>query len=153
MTMHSAKGLEFDHVYLAGLEEGFLPHASALDEDDAIEEERRLCYVAMTRARKSLVLTAAEQRVVFGETRDRITSRFVDEIPAQHLVRIGAGSGKAAAKPMSGGGAAAQRADTNRLKTGTRVERGQPLMQIHARSEASLGAAWPLFAEAVEIGV
>ncbi len=121
LTCHSAKGLEFDHVYLVGLEEGFLPHASSLDEDDDVEEERRLCYVAMTRARKSLVLSAAEQRVVFGETRDRMVSRFVDEIPPQHLVRIGTGSGKGGAKPAPGGIAAAQRADTNRLKTGTRV--------------------------------
>lgn len=121
LTCHSAKGLEFDHVYLVGMEEGFLPHASSIDEDNDVEEERRLCYVAMTRARKSLVLSAAEQRVVFGETRDRMVSRFVDEIPAQHLVRIGAGSGKGGAKPAPGGIAAAQRADTNRLKTGTRV--------------------------------
>jgi len=121
LTCHSAKGLEFDHVYLIGLEEGFLPHASAQEDEDAIEEERRLCYVAMTRARKSLMLSAAEQRVVFGETRDRITSRFVDEIPPQHLVRIGAGSGRAGAKSSPGGTAATQRADTNRLQTGTRV--------------------------------
>jgi DNA helicase-2/ATP-dependent DNA helicase PcrA len=122
LTCHSAKGLEFDHVYLIGLEEGFLPHASALDVDEAIEEERRLCYVAMTRARKSLTLTAAETRVVYGETRERITSRFVDEIPLAHLVRIGAGrSGGPSKAAAQAGSAAAQRPDGNRLKTGTKV--------------------------------
>ncbi len=121
LTCHSAKGLEFDHVYLIGLEEGFLPHASAFDDETAIEEERRLCYVAMTRARRSLTLSAAETRVVFGEQKDRIPSRFVDEIPGGHLVRIGAGSAKGAPKAAPGGVAEAQRADGGRLKTGTRV--------------------------------
>ena len=68
MTCHSAKGLEFDSVYLIGLEEGLLPHATALDSDAQLEEERRLCYVAMTRARRKLTLTAAEARNVYGDT-------------------------------------------------------------------------------------
>lgn len=119
LTCHSAKGLEFDHVYLIGLEEGFLPHATALESDEAIEEERRLCYVAMTRARTSLVLTAAESRVVFGERRDRAISRFVDEIPSAHLARLelsrpGGPKGRA-------GASTAARADASKLKTGTRV--------------------------------
>ncbi len=88
MTCHSAKGLEFDHVFLAGIEEGFLPHANALDRDESIEEERRLCYVAMTRARKSLVLTSAGTRMVYGERRDRQRSRFLDEIPPGQVQSI-----------------------------------------------------------------
>ncbi len=122
LTCHAAKGLEFDHVYLIGLEEGFLPHASSFDAEEAIEEERRLCYVAMTRARKSLTLTAAETRIVFGETRERIVSRFVDEIPAAHVVRVNAGRAGASVRAAAqAGSAAAQRPDGNRLKTGARV--------------------------------
>jgi DNA helicase-2/ATP-dependent DNA helicase PcrA len=144
LTCHSAKGLEFDHVYLIGLEEGFLPHASSLDADEAMEEERRLCYVAMTRARKSLILTAAESRVVYGETRERIVSRFVDEIPAVHLVRIcaeRAGRGGSAKASVQAGSAAAQRADGNRLKTGARVRHakfGQGVVMYTAGTGAKL---------------
>jgi DNA helicase-2/ATP-dependent DNA helicase PcrA len=83
MTCHSAKGLEFDHVYLLGLEEGLLPHATAKHADEELEEERRLCYVAMTRARKRLTLTAAQERFLYSETESytREVSRFVREIP------------------------------------------------------------------------
>lgn len=85
LTCHSAKGLEFNHVYLIGLEEGFLPHANAQDAPEDIEEERRLCYVAMTRARRSLTLCAARLRVVYGGPSDRVLSRFVGEIPGDRL--------------------------------------------------------------------
>jgi DNA helicase-2/ATP-dependent DNA helicase PcrA len=88
MTCHSAKGLEFDHVYLLGLEEGLLPHGSTFEEPEAIEEERRLCYVAMTRARKTLTLCYARKRMLYGETTRRDASRFVEEIPASALRRI-----------------------------------------------------------------
>lgn len=81
MTCHAAKGLEFPHVYLVGLEEGLLPHGSALGDDDEIEEERRLCYVAMTRACDSLTLSSARVRVIYGERRECETSRFLSEIP------------------------------------------------------------------------
>ena len=70
MTCHSAKGLEFDHVYLLGLEEGLMPHRHGLDDVRDLEEERRLCYVAMTRARTTLTLTAAKTRVVYGRRGD-----------------------------------------------------------------------------------
>ena len=70
LTCHSAKGLEFDTVFLIGLEEGLLPHVTAESERE-IEEERRLCYVAMTRARKRLTLTAAESRMMHGTREDR----------------------------------------------------------------------------------
>jgi len=85
MTCHSAKGLEFDHIFLVGLEEGLLPHASSQYDEEEVEEERRLCYVAMTRARKSLTLTSARMRTMYGERKDCEPSRFLDEIPAGAL--------------------------------------------------------------------
>ena len=90
MTCHAAKGLEFPHVYLVGLEEGLLPHASAMGDDDEIEEERRLCYVAMTRACDTLTLASARVRTIYGDRRDTEVSRFLNEIPHggfQPLVR------------------------------------------------------------------
>ncbi|QEP42906.1 DNA helicase II [Ectothiorhodospiraceae bacterium BW-2] len=88
MTLHSAKGLEFPCVVLAGMEEGLFPHQMALKELGRVEEERRLCYVGMTRARQQLLLTWAEQRRLFGELRLNRLSRFVYEIPAERLQEI-----------------------------------------------------------------
>jgi DNA helicase II / ATP-dependent DNA helicase PcrA len=85
MTMHAAKGLEFPVVVMAGMEEGLFPHTRAGGEQDDLEEERRLCYVGMTRARSRLVLTSAARRRVFGEYQASQASRFISEIP-QHLV-------------------------------------------------------------------
>ncbi len=81
MTLHAAKGLEFDVVVLAGLEDGLLPHASARDEPDGLEEERRLTYVGMTRARRRLALTAARSRFLFGQRQPTRPSRFLLELP------------------------------------------------------------------------
>ena len=81
MTLHAAKGLEFPVVFIVGLEEGLFPHLRSRDDDEALEEERRLCYVGMTRARTRLVLTSAARRRVFGEYQDSEPSRFLDEIP------------------------------------------------------------------------
>jgi DNA helicase II / ATP-dependent DNA helicase PcrA len=86
ITLHSTKGLEFDHVFLTGLEEGICPHSRSLNEEKGIEEERRLCYVGMTRARKSLTLSRAVYRRVFGneqQMRASIQSRFLTEIPSE----------------------------------------------------------------------
>src|SRR5881396_762811 len=88
MTLHSAKGLEFPVVVLAGLEEGLFPHARSSDDEAELEEERRLCYVGMTRARSRLVLTGAARRRVFGEYQSSEPSRFIDEVPAELLDRI-----------------------------------------------------------------
>ena len=88
MTMHAAKGLEFPVVVIAGLEEGLFPHSRAGEEEEEIEEERRLCYVGMTRAQSSLVLTSAARRRVFGEYQSTEPSRFLDEIPAELVERI-----------------------------------------------------------------
>ena len=88
MTMHAAKGLEFPMVIIAGLEEGLFPHSRSAEDDDELEEERRLCYVGMTRARRQLVLTGAARRRVFGEYQSCEPSRFLDEIPATLMERI-----------------------------------------------------------------
>ncbi|PYR28797.1 MAG: hypothetical protein DMF98_01815 [Acidobacteria bacterium] len=88
MTLHSAKGLEFPVVVIAGLEEGLFPHSRSSDDEAELEEERRLCYVGMTRARSRLVLTGAARRRVFGEYQSSKPSRFIDEVPAELLDRI-----------------------------------------------------------------
>jgi ATP-dependent DNA helicase UvrD/PcrA len=82
MTMHAAKGLEFPMVVIAGLEEGLFPHSRSTENEEELEEERRLCYVGMTRAQSQLVLTSAGRRRVFGEYQSTEPSRFLDEIPA-----------------------------------------------------------------------
>src|SRR5437773_4413170 len=94
ITLHSTKGLEFDHVFLTGMEEGICPHSRSLNEDKGIEEERRLVYVGMTRARKSLTLTRAVYRRIFGneqQLRASQPSRFLAEIPGE-LVETARGS-------------------------------------------------------------
>jgi len=86
ITLHSTKGLEFDHVFLTGMEEGICPHSRSFNDDKGIEEERRLVYVGMTRARKSLTLTRAVYRRVFGneqQLRASLPSRFLTEIPSE----------------------------------------------------------------------
>jgi ATP-dependent DNA helicase UvrD/PcrA len=88
MTLHSAKGLEFPTVVLAGLEEGLFPHSRSRDDEEELEEERRLCYVGMTRARATLVLTGAARRRIFGEYQSSEPSRFIDEVPAELLDRM-----------------------------------------------------------------
>ena len=81
MTVHSAKGLEFDAVFITGLEEGLFPHEQSLNDADGVEEERRLMYVAITRARKRLYLSFSQTRMLHGQMRYHIKSRFFDEIP------------------------------------------------------------------------
>ena len=85
MTMHSAKGLEFPTVYIVGMEEGIFPGIRAIGEQAEMEEERRLCYVAITRAERELELVCARQRMIFGRTTANRVSRFVDEIPDEHI--------------------------------------------------------------------
>ena len=85
MTMHSAKGLEFPTVFIVGCEEGIFPGIRAIGEPEEMEEERRLCYVAVTRAKRRLYLTCARQRMLFGRTTANRVSRFVDEIPEEHI--------------------------------------------------------------------
>lgn len=81
MTVHSAKGLEFDVVFVSGLEEGLFPHENSIQESDGLEEERRLMYVAVTRARERLYLSFAQTRMLHGQSRYNLRSRFIEEIP------------------------------------------------------------------------
>ena len=85
MTVHSAKGLEFENVFIIGMEEGIFPHANSLFDDDQIEEERRLCYVAITRAKKNLWLVNASKRTIYGYINCNPTSRFINEIDDECL--------------------------------------------------------------------
>ena len=89
MTLHAAKGLEFPVVVIAGMEDGLFPHARSADDDAELEEERRLCYVGMTRAQSQLVLTSAARRRVFGEYQSTDPSRFLDEIPGDLVETVG----------------------------------------------------------------
>ena len=88
MTMHAAKGLEFPVVIVAGMEEGLFPHSRSSEDEDELEEERRLCYVGLTRARERLILTGAARRRVFGDYQSTEASRFLDEIPAELIRRV-----------------------------------------------------------------
>ena len=101
MTLHSAKGLEFPLVFLCGLEEGLFPHARSSEDLTQLEEERRLCYVGITRARHELVLSYAESRTLHGSESYQQVSRFVNEIPPElvHDIRPRAG----VAQPRFGG--------------------------------------------------
>ena len=85
MTVHAAKGLEFDAVFITGLEQGLFPHESSAQERDGLEEERRLMYVAITRAKKRLYLSFAQSRMLHGQSRYNIKSRFLDELPPECL--------------------------------------------------------------------
>ena len=99
MTVHSAKGLEFHTVFVTGLEEGLFPHENSLNEYDGIEEERRLAYVAITRARRRLYLTHAQSRMLHGQLRYNVASRFLDEIPAGMVQWLSPKRGHFAAEP------------------------------------------------------
>ena len=85
MTIHSSKGLEFNTVFITGIEEGLFPHENSLNNDYGLEEERRLMYVAMTRAKTNLYLSYSESRMLHGQTRYNIPSRFLGEIPSNLL--------------------------------------------------------------------
>ncbi len=89
MTIHSAKGLEFPVVFLSGMEEGLFPSARSMNTAEDLEEERRLCYVAITRAKEQLYITGAKSRTLYGQTTHQINSRFLGEIPAEFLVPDG----------------------------------------------------------------
>ena len=87
MTVHAAKGLEFPQVFLTGMEEGLFPHSRSLFEPQEMEEERRLCYVAITRAREKLHLTFASERTFYGSTNVNAPSRFIDDLPDKNITQ------------------------------------------------------------------
>jgi DNA helicase-2/ATP-dependent DNA helicase PcrA len=89
MTLHSAKGLEFPYVFLVGMEEGIFPHNRSLDDEEEMEEERRLAYVGITRAERQLYLTWSRMRTIFGHTSSNPPSRFLKEIPEEVLEQVG----------------------------------------------------------------
>jgi DNA helicase-2/ATP-dependent DNA helicase PcrA len=89
MTLHNAKGLEFSLVFMAGMEEGLFPHSRSAESEEELEEERRLCYVGITRAKERLVLTHASERRLYGYPQANLVSRFVQEIPAEAMEKIG----------------------------------------------------------------
>ncbi len=123
MTVHSAKGLEFNIVFICGLEEGLFPHENSLAEDKGLEEERRLMYVAVTRARQRLYLCFAQTRMLHGQTRYNLPSRFLDEIPEDLLKYLTARAGKAGyavpSAPTFGG--TPRRSDSSRDAGGLRI--------------------------------
>jgi len=92
MTLHSAKGLEFRVVFLTGMEEGIFPHSQTLSEPDELEEERRLCYVGLTRARERLYLTHTWSRLLFGSVQQSFPSRFLKEIPEELMEEVDGGA-------------------------------------------------------------
>ncbi len=109
MTLHSAKGLEFPVVFMAGMEEGVFPHARSLSEDEELEEERRLCYVGMTRAKERLYLSAAFSRTLYNTQNFNLPSRFLEEVPDQLVERLdglGLREPRAAGRGPRGWGAA-----------------------------------------------
>jgi DNA helicase-2/ATP-dependent DNA helicase PcrA len=89
MTLHNAKGLEFSVVFLAGMEEGLFPHSRSAENEEELEEERRLCYVGITRAKEKLILTHAMERRLYGYPQANLVSRFVSEIPREAVEFVG----------------------------------------------------------------
>ena len=85
MSLHSAKGLEFEIVFMIGMEEGLLPHSRSMFNEEELEEERRLCYVGITRAKKQLIFTYARNRYQFGQQQQNLPSRFLSEIDKRLL--------------------------------------------------------------------
>jgi DNA helicase-2/ATP-dependent DNA helicase PcrA len=124
MTLHSAKGLEFPVVFLVGLEDGVFPHVRSIGDPDELEEERRLCYVGITRAEQRLYLCHAWSRMLFGTTDYRPPSRFLDEIPPQLLMAVGErerrGRGLGQHRDTVVAAAMRRRAGTDAMSTGSR---------------------------------
>ncbi|NYT79398.1 UvrD-helicase domain-containing protein [Alcaligenaceae bacterium] len=124
MTVHAAKGLEFDSVFITGVEDGLFPHENSLLESAGLEEERRLMYVAITRARERLYLTLAQSRMLHGQTRYAMRSRFLDEIPEEHLKWLTPKEGRVVPQQHSWSGAFRRGGDAyNRPGTGSAAPR------------------------------
>ncbi len=126
MTVHSAKGLEFHSVFISGLEEGLFPHENSLSEADGKEEERRLMYVALTRARRRLYLSFAQSRMLHGQTRYNIASSFFHEIPEALLKRVNRAGAYATHAPPAHGNRGAYAAASRYDKPAVVREAGSP---------------------------
>lgn len=137
MTMHAAKGLEFDNVFIVGVEEGLFPGVRSIGEPEEMEEERRLCYVGITRARKKLTLTCARQRMIFGRSSSNNPSRFIDEIPEEFIERCEAPRNDSFSTD-AGAGRSWSREDSGREKTAWRPAGMRP--EGTPRAEYTLSA-------------
>ena len=135
MTMHSAKGLEFPNVYLVGFEDGLFPGMRAIGDAEEMEEERRLCYVAITRAKKQLTICHARQRMLYGRTAAALPSRFLKEIPEDCIVKKG-GYRKPAESAMGYGQSFGQYASYNNFSAPRRT---QPKPGVNVAAPAAKG--------------
>ena len=125
MTVHAAKGLEFDAVFITGLEQGLFPHENAAQERDGLEEERRLMYVAVTRARKRLYLSHAQTRMLHGQTRYCLPSLFLEELPEELLLKVNRAPAYTASVPSRNSAApvrVSEQTSANGLRIGQSVE-------------------------------
>lgn len=125
MTVHAAKGLEFDAVFITGLEQGLFPHENAAQERDGLEEERRLMYVAVTRARKRLYLTHAQTRMLHGQTRYCLPSLFLEELPEALLLKVNRAPAYAASVPSRASSASAAPARVSEQTSANGLRIGQ----------------------------
>jgi DNA helicase-2/ATP-dependent DNA helicase PcrA len=141
MTVHAAKGLEFDIVFITGLEQGLFPHENAAQEREGLEEERRLMYVAVTRARKRLYLTHAQTRMLHGQTRYCLPSSFLEELPVELLRKINRGLSSAPLAPPRStavaGAAWQQPAAANALRIGQNVRHARFGVGVIVSSEGA----------------
>ncbi|CAB3684772.1 DNA helicase II [Achromobacter denitrificans] len=126
MTVHAAKGLEFDAVFITGLEEGLFPHENSILEPSGLEEERRLMYVAITRARQRLYISLAQSRMLHGQTRYAMRSRFLEEIPEQHLKWLTPKAGLAQVASTGAGWGGGNRGDAFGRKPTNTIAPRQP---------------------------
>ena len=131
MTIHSAKGLEFPHVFLVGFEDGLFPGLRAIGDREEMEEERRLCYVAITRAKKSLTISHARMRMIYGRTASALPSRFLQEIPESCIVKRG--------------GYRPQVTETRRESYEKRIARGSGYLSSAIRAQAAPSTPAPEF--------
>ncbi|WP_396624971.1 ATP-dependent helicase [Luteitalea sp.] len=143
MTMHAAKGLEFPVVALAGMEEGLFPHSRAGEDQEQIEEERRLCYVGMTRAQSRLLLTSAARRRVFGEYQSTEPSRFLDEVPKELVLETPSYTRARSFGTTTYGGRSAYESRPNpygRSRTPAREDAPAPTYKYEDEDQSSDGA-------------
>ncbi|MFO8059207.1 MAG: 3'-5' exonuclease, partial [Bacillota bacterium] len=126
LTLHSAKGLEFPAVFIVGMEEGLFPHSRSMDNPEQLEEERRLCYVGMTRARDRLILTWADVRSLYGQTSRTTSSRFLREIGEEKMAAAGAA-------PREGGAIGFRRDKSDRRRPKENLEKFAPGVRVRHR--------------------